>query len=163
MNNHMESPLPRRASDAVRRLRDELEGVIALTRRLADSESSLPSEERPLERQRYLVRLYEATHPRASAGLTAVCDDIVVRRAALPPTSPEIPQLDRLCETCRAVLALADSFYDSVLPAHMREVSELAGSAAALPRRITSGFVMSLEILIKNILKCYCSNGKDVL
>lgn len=163
MNDHTATSLQSRASGAVRWLREELEDVLALTRRLADSECSLPSEARPLERQRYLVRLYEATHPRASAGLTAVCDDIVGKRASLPPTSPEIPPLDRLCETCRAVLALADSFYDSILPAHMREVSELAESAAALPRRITSGFVMSLEILIKNILKCYCSNGNDVL
>lgn len=163
MNDQIDNSILNRTSEAVRMLIAELESVLTLARRLADSECSLPAASRPIERRHYLVRLYETTHPCASAALTAVCDDIFAHRASLPPTSPEIPLLDSLCKTCRDILALTDSFYHSILPANMRQVSEMADSTAALPRRITSGFVISLEILIKNILKCYCSNGNDVL
>lgn len=155
--------LSNRFSEAVSALCRGLDTIITLARGLADSEAALPDDRRPAARSRYLIRLYEVVGTVGSGGISQIYAELIALRPQLPPTAAETAMVDRLAGQCRDVLEQVDILQHSLLPQHMRAVSDCIESTARMDRNITAGLVRSLEILMRNIQKYYCPQQGDVL
>lgn len=145
----------RRFKAAVKALDASLNAISDTARRLSDNEYLLAADERIASRNRGIIELYAYSRRGETSEIASVYEQLSQLRAMKAPVSPELQALDELCADCLAVLKEANNLREQILPRYLNKLSEYSDYAGVLPHSITAGIVASLEIVIKNIRKCY--------
>lgn len=118
---------------------EELDIFISFAKQLLDNNLSHPI---PIALNNYITQIYEISNSKALPQLISLFE----KHSNNLNTDVAL--------SCQSAIKQLNNFYSKILPRHIYELSMLS-EESILPRERLTGLIYSIEIIKKNLMKCY--------